>query len=193
MRAYAWLIPVLPLLSFFLIVFFGKRLPRKGHEIGILAIAASLVVSLGVFFQQIAHSDQVFERSVTWFRFGDGGRFVELGMHIDGLAAVMFVVVCTVSLLVQIYSTEYMRDDVRYTWYYACLSLFTGSMLNLVIANNLMQMLIGWEGVGVASYLLIGHWFEERANSNAGIKAFITTRIGDVGFFLGCDAGKGPA
>jgi NADH-quinone oxidoreductase subunit L len=185
LRSVAWLIPVFPLLAFFLIVFFGKRLPRKGHEIGILAIAASLVVALGVFFQQIAHSDQVYERSVTWFRFGDGGRFVELGMHIDGLAAVMFVVVCTVSLLVQIYSTEYMRDDVRYTWYYACLSLFTGSMLNLVIANNLIQMLIGWEGVGVASYLLIGHWFEERANSNAGLKAFITTRIGDVGFMFG--------
>ena len=72
MRPYAWLIPVLPLLSFFLIVFFGKRLPRKGHEIGILAIAASLVISLGVFFQQIAHSGEVYERSVTWFRFGDG-------------------------------------------------------------------------------------------------------------------------
>jgi NADH-quinone oxidoreductase subunit L len=184
-RPYAWLIPVLPLLSFFLIVFFGKRLPRKGHEIGILAIAASLVVSLGVFFQQIAHSGEVYERSVTWFRFGDGGRFVELGMHIDGLAAVMFVVVCTVSFLVQIYSTEYMRDDVRYTWYYACLSLFTGSMLNLVIANNLIQMLIGWEGVGLASYLLIGHWHEERANSNAAMKAFITTRVGDVGFTFG--------
>src|SRR5947209_11832835 len=78
-----------------------------------------------------------------------------------------------------------MRDDVRYTWYYAALSLFTGSMLNLVIANNLLQMVVGWEGVGITSYLLIGHWHEERANSNAAIKAFITTRIGDVGFMFG--------
>ena len=185
MRSYAWLIPVFPYLSFFLTVFFGKRLPGKGHEIGIAAVAASLLVSLGVFFTQISHSSEVFERSVTWFRFGTGGKFVELGVHIDGLAAVMFVVVCTVSLLVQIYSTEYMRGDSRYTWYYAALSLFTGSMLNLVIANNLIQMLVGWEGVGICSYLLIGHWHMEKANTNAANKAFITTRIGDVGFTFG--------
>jgi NADH-quinone oxidoreductase subunit L len=178
-------IPLLPYVSFFLIVFVGKRMPAKGAEIGIAAVAASLVVSVLVFFPTIADSTVAFERSVTWFRFGSGARFVELGMHIDGLAAVMFLVVCTVSLLVQIYSTEYMRGDVRYTWYFAVLSLFTGSMLNLVIANNLLQMLIGWEGVGICSYLLIGHWHEVKANSNAAIKAFITTRIGDVGFTFG--------
>src|ERR1051326_8177641 len=160
-------------------------MPGKGAEIGIAAIAVSFLLSLGVFFATIAHPDRVFERSVTWFRFGDEGNFIELGMHIDGLAAVMSVVVCTVSLLVQVYSTEYMRDDVRYTWYYAGLSLFTGSMLNLVIANNLIQLLVGWEGVGIASYLLIGHWHEELANSNAALKAFITTRLGDIGFPFG--------
>jgi NADH-quinone oxidoreductase subunit L len=183
-REYAWLIPVLPFLSFFLIVFFGKRLPRKGHEIGILAIAISFVLALGTFFATIS-SEEPLERSLEWVRFGAGDHVLELGMRIDGLAAVMFVVVTFVSLMVHVYSTEYMRGDRRYTWYYAVLSLFTGSMLNLVIANNLLQMLLGWEGVGVCSYFLIGHWFEEKTNSNAAIKAFLTTRIGDVGMMFG--------
>jgi NADH-quinone oxidoreductase subunit L len=90
-----------------------------------------------------------------------------------------------VSLLVQIYSLGYMHGDVRYTWYYAALNLFTGSMLNLVIANNTVQLLVGWELVGLCSYLLIGHWYEEKENSDAAIKAFITTKTGDLGFVIG--------
>ncbi|MGH2733290.1 MAG: NADH-quinone oxidoreductase subunit L [Actinomycetota bacterium] len=180
----AWLIPVLPYAAFFVIVFFGKRLPGRGAGIGIGAVGASLAISIPVFFAAVGDG-RAHEASVAWFRFGGGDKVVELGMHIDGLAAVMFLVVCTVSLLVQIYSTAYMHGDSRYTWYYAVLSLFTGSMLNLVIANNLIQMLIGWEGVGICSYLLIGHWHEIRANSNAAIKAFLTTRLGDVGFTFG--------
>ena len=183
-REYAWLIPALPYLSFFLILFFGKKMPRKGHEIGVAAISVSFLLALGTFFATIS-SGEPLERSVEWLRFGAGGHVLELGMYIDGLTAVMFVVVTFVSLMVQIYSTEYMRDDRRYTWYYAVLSLFTGSMLNLLIANNLIQMLLGWEGVGVCSYFLIGHWWEEKTNSNAAIKAFLTTRIGDVGFEFG--------
>jgi NADH-quinone oxidoreductase subunit L len=104
---------------------------------------------------------------------------------VDGLAAVMFVVVTFVSLLVQVYSTEYMRGDRRYTWYFAALSLFTASMLNLVIASNLFQLLVGWELVGICSYLLIGHWWEEKENSDAAIKAFITTKTGDIPFMFG--------
>src|SRR6266545_4418263 len=122
MRELAWLIPVLPYFSFFLIVFFGKRLPRKGHEIGIAAIALSFILSVGTFFQTIAVGEPL-ERSVEWLRFGGGSRVLELGMHVDGLTAVMFLVVTFVSLMVQVYSTEYMRGDRRYTWYYAALSL----------------------------------------------------------------------
>ncbi len=184
MVKWAWLIPLLPYAAFFVIVFFGKRLPGRGAGLGIGAVGASLAVSIPVFLATI-RDGHAYEASATWFRFGGGDKVVELGMHIDGLAAVMFLVVCTVSLLVQIYSTAYMHDDSRYTWYYAVLSLFTGSMLNLVIANNLIQMLIGWEGVGICSYFLIGHWHETRANSNAAIKAFLTTRLGDVGLTFG--------
>ncbi|TMK81551.1 MAG: NADH-quinone oxidoreductase subunit L, partial [Actinobacteria bacterium] len=97
----------------------------------------------------------------------------------------MFVVVTLVSLCVQVYSTAYMHGDRRYTFFYAALSLFTGSMLNLVIADNLFQLLVGWELVGICSYLLIGHWWEEKENSSAAIKAFITTKTGDIPFLFG--------
>lgn len=186
---YSWLIPVIPYLSFFLIIFFGKRMKGKGHEIGIAATALSFFLAVPIFLQVVGrimrdHEFGGFEQSFEWFKFG-AGKTIELGVKLDGLAVVMLLVVTFVSLMVHIYSSSYMHGEVRYTFYYAALSLFTGSMLNLVLANNLLQLMIGWEGVGVCSYLLIGHHWEERPNSNAAIKAFITTRIGDVGFLFG--------
>ena len=178
-----WLVPLLPFLAFFVILFFGKRLPKRGHEVGIIAIGIAFVLSLIGFIEQVGSVGPV-AKSWTWIEFANGFE-LELGMHYDELCAVMFVVVTLVSLLVQVYSTGYMHDDVRYTWFYAALALFTSSMLFLVIANNLLQMIVGWEGVGVCSYFLIGHYWEEKENSSAAIKAFITTRIGDVGFLFG--------
>jgi NADH-quinone oxidoreductase subunit L len=178
-----WLVPLLPFLSFFGILFFGKKLPDKGHTMGIVAVGVGLLLSLAGFAELAAGADEV-EKSWTWFEFG-GGLRLEFGMNYDFLTAVMFVVVTSVSLLVHIYSTGYMHDDKRYTWFFAALSLFTSSMLFLVIANNLLQMLVGWEGVGICSYFLIGHYWENKEFSSAAIKAFITTRIGDVGFLFG--------
>src|ERR671919_296109 len=177
----AWLIPVLPFAAFLLILFFGKHTPGRGAPIGIAATAAAWVISVFVFLEVLDGGH--IERSITWATFGDFE--VEIGMNVDGLAGMMFVVVTVVSILVQIYSVGYMREEPRYTWYFAALSLFTGSMLNLVIANNLIQLLVGWELVGICSYLLIGHWWEEKANSDAAIKAFITTKTGDVPFYFG--------
>ena len=97
----------------------------------------------------------------------------------------MMFVVTTISLLVHIYSTEYMRGDRRYTYFYAALSLFTASMLLLVVADNTLEMLIGWELVGLCSFMLIGHWWEEKPNSDAALKAFLTTRTGDIGLLTG--------
>ena len=121
--------------------------------------------------------------AVSWFSVGS--LHVEVGQYIDGLAAVMIVVVTAVSLSVHVYSLGYMDGDVRFTWFYVVLSLFTAAMLNVVIAPNLIQLLVGWEIMGVCSYLLIGHWYEVKENSNAAIKAFITTRIGDVPMLFG--------
>jgi len=180
--AYAWLIPTFPLVAFFLILFIGKRSPGRGAPIGIAAVAASLVVAV-IVLSQVASGHAPVERSLTLFT--SGSLHLEFGEYVDGLAAVMFCVVTLVSLCVQIYSTAYMHGDHRYTFYFAALSLFTGSMLNLVIANNLFQLLVGWELVGICSYLLIGHWWEEKENSNAAIKAFITTKTGDIPFLFG--------
>ena len=182
MIRYAWVIPCLPLLASFLILFLGKRLPGRGAEVGILAVAAGVVLSLLVLTHFVGGGEPV-ESSIPWFRIG--GFEVELGQYVDGLTAVMLVVVTVVSLCVQVYSVGYMRGDVRYTWFYVVLSIFTAAMLDVVVANNLFQLLLGWEVMGVCSYLLIGHWWEKKENSDAAIKAFITTRVGDVAFVFG--------
>jgi NADH-quinone oxidoreductase subunit L len=190
MERFVWLIPLIPFASALVIIFLGRRLPGKGAEVGILSVAATFILAVLTFIQTTGRiaADEAYhgsERSLTWFKFGPRGFEVELGVKVDGLTAVMLVVVTTVALVVHIYSTGYMHGDRRYTWFFAVLSLFTGSMLNLVAANNLIQLMVGWEGVGVCSYLLIGHWWEEPVNSGAAIKAFLTTRIGDVGFMFG--------
>ena len=122
-------------------------------------------------------------RTVTWFEIG-GVKF-EFGTLLDGLAAMMLITVCIISLLVHIYSTEYLHGDVRFTHYYAFLSLFTASMLFYVLSSNTLQMLMGWELVGVCSFGLIGHWWEEKKNTDAALKAFLTNRVGDMGLIVG--------
>ncbi len=122
-------------------------------------------------------------RTVTWFEIGP--IHFELGTLVDGLSAMMLVTVCIISLLVHIYSTEYLHGDVRFTHYYAFLSLFTASMLFYVISSNTLQMLVGWELVGLCSFALIGHWWEEKNNTDAALKAFLTNRVGDMGLIIG--------
>jgi NADH-quinone oxidoreductase subunit L len=190
---YAWLVPVLPAVSAALIIFFGKRFDRGGSEIGITAVAISLVLSVLLAIEVFGHNAAaardageafLLERSFTLAPIGQGFE-VEAGMRIDGLVAMMFLLVTFVSLMVHIYSVGYMHGEKRFTWYYGMLSLFTASMLLLVIAGNMMLLLIGWELVGVCSFLLIGFWWEQKQNSNAAIKAFLTTKFGDIGLVTG--------
>jgi NADH-quinone oxidoreductase subunit L len=122
-------------------------------------------------------------REVTWFE--NGGITFKAGTLVDGLTAMMLVMVCTISLLVHIYSKEYLHGDVRFTHYYAFLSLFTASMLFYVMSSNTLQMLVGWELVGLCSFALIGHWWEDKSNSDAALKAFLTNRVGDTGLIIG--------
>jgi NADH-quinone oxidoreductase subunit L len=178
----AWLIPLLPFVSGALILFFGKRSPFKGTGFGIAAVGASFLLSLGALWSFVQGGGP-YEKAVEWFTIGP--LHVEAGMYVDGLTAVMFVVVTAVSLCVHVYSLGYMHGDSRYTWFYFVLSVFTGAMLLVVIADNVIELLLAWEIMGVCSYLLIGHWFEEKQNSSAAIKAFITTRIGDVPMMFG--------
>ena len=179
---HAFLIPLLCFASGALTLFFGKRTPGKGPVYGILALSAGLVLSLGVLWG-IAHNGGNYEHDITWFTIGS--LQIQLGYFIDGLTGVMLLVVTSISLLVHIYSLGYMHGDKRYTWFYVVLSLFTGAMLVVVLASNLFELLVGWEIMGVCSYLLIGHWYEDHANSSAAIKAFLTTRVGDVPFMFG--------
>ena len=178
----AWLVILLPLCSGALTLFLGKRTPGQGAVYGIAAVGASFVISLAVLGHFVT-GGTTYARSVDWFSVGP--LHVQAGEFVDGLTAVMLVVVTAISLAVHVYSLGYMKGDIRYTWFYVVLSIFTAAMLDVVIADNLFQLLVGWEVMGVCSYLLIGHWWEEQTNSNAAIKAFITTRIGDVPFLFG--------
>ena len=205
----AWLIPTVPAIAFALITLFGKRMPKHGAEIGIAAVGASFVMSciaasqwidrveeatghhegLAAFGKSVLHAGgehaivEPVTNTVTWWI--SGGVHFSVGTTVDGLTVMMLFVVTLISLLVQIYSTAYMHDDRRYTWFFACLSLFTASMLTLVVSENLIQLLVGWELVGLCSFMLIGHWWEDLANSRAAIKAFLTTRVGDIGLMIG--------
>lgn len=178
----AWLIPLLPALSFVVILFFGKKLPKGGSESGILAIGTSFVLAVLVAAQWIKDAHIVDQHLVWWT---NGKAQITIGQHVDGLTAMMFVVVTFVSLMVHIYSTGYMHGDVRFTYFFAALSLFSAAMLFMVMADNLLQLMIGWELVGLCSFMLIGHWFEEKNNSSAALKAFFTTKFGDIGLMLG--------
>ena len=187
----AWLLPVVPTIGFFVIILFGRRLPGKGSEIGVLSMFSSLVLALGAGVQWIARVNGAAEeqfvepvvRTWTWWQIG-GFEFT-IGQHVDGLSVVVLVVVAFISTLVQIYSLEYLRGDRRYTHFFAALTLFSAGMLAMVVAEDMILFLLGWEIMGLCSFMLIGHWWEEAANSRAALKAFFTVRTGDVGLLVG--------
>ena len=178
---WAWLAPAACVGAFTALALFGRYLPWKGPYIAIGAIGFGFV--LFWFLLNALLNGAAREFSATWFEAG-GGVF-DLGMTIDPVAMVMMGVITFVSLLVQIYSLGYMRGESRLAWYFAVHSLFVASMLGIVLSNNLLVLYVGWELVGICSYLLIGFWYERRSAAEAAKKAFITTRIGDVGLLVG--------
>ena len=242
---YAWLVPLLPALSFVGILFFGKRMRYKGAELGIAAVGLSFLLAVCAGFAWLDHRDNfvlpdqphaaatvdthddaapatsgdsdshadaapatpgertdhadaapatpgdhnaghsyvAVQSRTQWLQ--SGGVEFSAGVLVDGLSVMMLLVVTIVSLLVHIYSTDYVDDDKRYTHFFAFLSLFTASMLFFVLSDNILQMIVGWELVGVCSFVLIGHWWEEKPNSDAALKAFLTNRVGDVGLIIG--------
>ncbi|HCC69126.1 MAG TPA: NADH-quinone oxidoreductase subunit L [Nitrospiraceae bacterium] len=177
------LIPLLPLIAFAINIVFGRGIIReKAHWVAILAVLGSFFISLSTFLEVL--NGKVINYDV--YNWVVSGNFrVTIGFLIDQLTAIMLIVVTSVSLLVHIYSVGYMRGDKGYYRFFAYLSLFTFSMLMLVMGNNLLQLYLGWEAVGLCSYLLIGFWYEKKSASNAGKKAFIVNRFGDFGFCLG--------
>jgi NADH-quinone oxidoreductase subunit L len=267
---HTWLLPAIMALSFVLILFFGKRLPRKGSEIGVAAVGICFVLAVltagawwnhtnseesaeaaaagSIALPAVEEADPEAEaaalsdvqegcsnvvdgldvadeghsasgispgenaapgavgapgaklaeegegrgpttpvvRCAEWFPIGsEGSSLITIGTLVDGQSVFMLFVVTIISLLVHVYSTDYVNGDRRYTHYFAFLSLFTASMLFFVLSQSTIQMIVGWELVGVCSFALIGHWWEEKPNSNAALKAFLTNRVGDIGLLVG--------
>jgi NADH-quinone oxidoreductase subunit L len=182
----AWLIFLLPFFSFAIISLFFRPFlnnqPKLGGYITIASLLGSLALSIWALVEVLAapgHSLPV--PDINWVII-EGGITIHLGLIVDSLTAVMLIVVTVVSLMVQIYSQGYMHGDPGYHRYFAFMSLFTGSMLALVLADNLLFVYVFWEMVGLCSYLLIGFWFHRPSAANAAKKAFIVTRLGDFGF-----------
>jgi NADH-quinone oxidoreductase subunit L len=183
MIQFAWLIPFLPLLSFVMIIFFLHPKEKISSGFSIAMILINWVISIIILFEMLGRHGEPYEAYTLITSFSTFN--LELGILVDSLTAIMLVVVTTVGSCVQIYSLGYMKDDPRFSRFYAYLSLFLFSMLGLVLANNFFMIFIFWELVGLTSYLLIGFWFEKKTAADAGKKAFITTRIGDLGFIVG--------
>jgi NADH-quinone oxidoreductase subunit L len=182
-----WLIFLLPVCSLLIIAFilrpFFNNRPKLGGYVTIAAISTACALSLWVLATVIAAPGHKLDiPDFQWLVIGNLN--VHFGLLIDSLTAVMLVVVTIVSLMVQIYSQGYMDGDSGYHRYFAFMSLFTACMLGLIMADNLVLMFLFWEGVGLGSYLLIGFWFHRPSAANAAKKAFIVTRLGDVGFLV---------
>ncbi|MDQ1143584.1 NADH-quinone oxidoreductase subunit L [Bacillus sp. SORGH_AS 510] len=177
----AWLIPLFPLLSFLILLLFGKRLKEASSYVGILLTLASLVYSILVLFERF--SEPTYVTKFDWLTIGD--LHLTAGFEVNQLNALMLFIVSLVSFLVHTYSKGYMHGDERFPVFYAYLGLFTFAMLGLVLSPNLLQTYIFWELVGLGSFLLIGFYFYKEEAKAAAKKAFIMTRIGDVGLFIG--------
>ena len=181
------LIPVVPIVMAFLIVFFGKRSPWKGWGMAAGTMLFVALYGIALFVMNldggITYQGEVWLADIGTTEFGTLS--IEWGWMVDGLSIMMYFVVGVVGFLVFWYSKAYMEDDIRHTWFFASFTLFAGGMLVLVSAPNLIQLIVGWELVGVASYLLIGHYWEEHENSSAAIKAFLVNKVADIGLFIG--------
>ena len=176
---------LVPMVSFLVNVFFGRKLGKISGWIGTTILAIDLVIAAVVAYSKLVifPDIQVIQTKFEWFNLGSST--INVGYGIDNIAAIMLMVVTVISFLVHLFSTIYMEGDRRFPTFFAYLGLFTFSMMGIVIANNFLVMYIFWELVGISSYLLIGFWYEKNSASNAGKKAFITNRIGDLGFFAG--------
>jgi len=178
-----WLIPATPIVAALLILGFGKRARLVAAVVAALGQVVALTMSIFAFLPTLhAHGFRVVE-NFTWFSFGDQAQ--RIGFVLDPLAAAMLLMITFVGLCIFVFSVGYMGEDKNFSRFFAYLSFFSGAMLGVVVANSLLLLFVFWELVGLASYLLIGFWIERPSAATAAKKAFVTTRIGDMGFFLG--------
>lgn len=186
-----WLIPAFPLAGFLILSLFGTRLPRKMVPVigvGVIGIAALITIITGInFLQQNTAGYFVEQHLWTWFSIGNFSP--EMTLHLDSLSLCFIFVITFVGFLIHLYSAEFMKDDKGYSRFFAYMNLFIFSMLTLVLANDLLLLYLGWEGVGLCSFLLIGFWYNDpldaEKNAYAARKSFLITRIGDTAMILG--------
>jgi NADH-quinone oxidoreductase subunit L len=187
MLSLLWLVPALPLLGFLLLVVGSGRWPHRA--VSILGVGSVSLSTLTAILVSVAHlwsapHGGVYSQTLwQWIRVGDFAPTITFTL--DALSLTMIIVITIVSLLIHIYSTSFMASDEGYSRFFAYMNLFVGSMLILVLADNLLLLYLGWEGVGLCSYLLIGFWYKDRVNARAAMKAFWVTRIGDTAFAVG--------
>jgi NADH-quinone oxidoreductase subunit L len=182
-----WLVPALPIAGFLILVALGARMRRPAVAavgVGSVAVSTALAFLAAARFVALEPGARTVTQTLwTWVRIGD---FIPaIAFRLDALSLVMMLVVTAVSLLIHLYSSAFMEDDEGYARFFAYMNLFVGSMLVLVLADNLLFLYLGWEGVGLCSYLLIGFWYRDPVNANAGRKAFIVTRVGDTAMAIG--------
>lgn len=178
-----------PFLAFVINAFLGRRLPRNGDWLSVLGIFGSFLFAFRIFsdFMGRFATDYYIHKVFNWFDLSAGGNVfkVDMGIYIDNMSAVMLLMVTGVATMIHLFSTWYMHDDVRYGKFFVYLSLFTSAMLGLVLSDNLLSVFIFWEIMGFCSYSLIGFYFEKEKAGDASLKAFMTTRVGDVFFLMG--------
>jgi NADH-quinone oxidoreductase subunit L len=180
-------IPALPFLGFLVLSLAGKYLSKNGIAwigAGTVSLAAIIVILSGIQFLQNPPVDGVYKQ-LLWQWFSTANLSVSISLRVDALSLVFIFIITFVGTLIHIYSAAFMRRDHDYARFFACMNLFVCAMLLLVMADNLVLLYLGWEGVGLCSYLLIGFWYEVPANSNAANKAFLVTRIGDTAMLIG--------
>ncbi|XEC95333.1 NADH-quinone oxidoreductase subunit L [Paenibacillus tarimensis] len=179
---YAWLIPVFPLVAFLIITAFGRSLRPVSITVALTASLAALLLSVLVLLEQLGDGVKEYSNGFTWMRLGDVQLYV--GIEVSHLTSLMLLVVTLVSFLVNLYSIGYMHEDDRKSVFFGYIALFSFSMLGLVLSDNLLTMYVFWELVGVCSFLLVGFWYSKPEARAAAKKAFIVTRIGDVGLLI---------
>jgi len=178
-----WVIPAVPLAASLVILSLANLQRKSAAALAVIAQVVALVLSISALFPTLQTPGFRASQNFTWFTFGE--QTLRIGWVLDPLAAAMLLMIVLVGLCIFVFSVGYMADDKNFTRFFAYLSFFSGAMLGVVIANSLLLLFVFWELVGLASYLLIGFWIERPRAAAAAKKAFITTRIGDMGFFLG--------
>jgi NADH-quinone oxidoreductase subunit L len=181
-----WLVPAAPFAGAVLLLLFGPRWPRKPVAVvgaGSIALSAAIAGAIAATFLTSPPPGNAYTQHL-WTWLSTGGFRPEIALYLDPLSVVMILVIAVVALLIHLYSVEFMAGDEGYSRFFAYMNLFVGSMLTLILANNLFLLYLGWEGVGLCSYLLIGFWYRDPENGRAARKAFIVTRVGDTAFTL---------